>query len=108
MSDLKEFLLAAKEAIVDLEKSLPGNIAGPVSNPLHRIAAQLAGAETRGKGLKLLHNVLLASAMLLCTASTFKPIPLDDGELNNDSRTDDLIAEAVVRYVVYCLCFYCI
>lgn len=97
MTDLQSFLLVAKEAITDLDARFPDDVTGPIPNPLYRIATQLAVAEARGKGLTIIRNVLLASAMLLCSASTFKPLAIND----NDANDEDLIAEAVGRYVAY-------
>jgi hypothetical protein len=102
MTDMQEFLLAAKKAIEALDKRIPGNISGPVANPLYRIATQLGAVEVKGKGLMLLRNVLLAAAMLLCTSATFKPIPIEDSGSNDESQAGDLISDAVVRYVIYC------
>ena len=99
MTDLREFLLAAKRAIIDLDASFPDDITGPVPNPLYRIASQLAVAEAKGKGLTLLRNVLLASAMLLCSSSNFKPIAIDNSDAKDESRAGDLLAEAVGRYI---------
>jgi hypothetical protein len=101
MTDLQNFLLAAKEAITDIDAQFPDDVTGPISNPLYRIATQLSVAEARGKGLTLMRNVLLASAMLLCSASTFKPIAINDSDANDESQGGDLIAEAVGRYVAY-------
>jgi len=108
MDDLKKFLLEAKKAITDLEKPIPGNVTGPVANPLFRIATQLAAADLKGKSLTLLRNVLLACATLLCWAPTLKLAAIDDGNVNDEPQAGHLIADAVDRYVRYRFdCFCC-
>ena len=107
MGDLKEFLLAAKKAITDLETPIPGNVTGPVANPLFRIATQLAVADSKGKGLTLLRNVLLACATLLCWAPTLKLAAIDEGNVNNEPQAGHLIADAVDKYVRYRFDFFC-
>jgi len=101
MGDLKNFLLVAKQAITDLEIPIPGDVTGPVANPLFRIATQLAVAESKGKGLTLLRNVLLASAVLLCGAPTLKLVAIDEGDVNAEPQSGHLIADAVDRLVGY-------
>ena len=107
MDDLKEFLLAAKKAITDLETPIPGNATGPVANPLFQIATQLAVADSKGKGLTLLCNVLLACAMLLCWAPTLKLAAIDESDVSDEPQAGHLIADAVdrsVRYRFDCFC----
>lgn len=101
MTDLRAFLSEATNVLSRLEESMP--IApGPVLNPLHLIAQQLGVTGSQGKALKVVRNILMASAMLICISSTFKPI-LAPGTADTNADEDrgwvQHVFEATSRFV---------
>jgi len=73
MTDMRKFLSEGTEALDRMDELIP-TTGGPILNPLHHILNQLSVIQSHSKALKVLRNILMASAMLLCISTTFKPI----------------------------------
>ena len=93
MSNLRAFLGDALRAISRFDEGIPLT-AGPVRNPLHHITQQLNMLRSQSKTLKVLRNFLMASAMLICISTTFKPIVVQE-TAGEDADTGRAWAELV-------------
>jgi len=100
MSNLQVFLADGWRAIAHLNKLFP-TIKGPVQNPLRHITNQLSALQSHTKSLKLLRNILMASAMLLCLSVTFKPIMGQAASVDADEEGAwaQLVYDAARRFV---------
>lgn len=101
MSDMQTFLYEGAQALSGLEMAIPITT-GRVQNPLHHLTEQLSAMRTHSNTIKVVRNILMASAMLLCISSTFKPM-IVQGKPSIDSDNDggwaQLVLDAVSRFV---------
>ena len=100
MTDMQAFLDEAVNFLNAMDDTIPIE-PGRVLNPLHHLTQQLSVINMYGKTLKVVRNILMASVMLLCISTTFKPLSIQ-GMPSVDplkSGLPQLFMDAVTRFV---------
>lgn len=106
MSDLQAFLHERVKALSELEDKVPFT-SGRVLRPLQHLTHQLSVLQSHGKGLTVVRNILMTSAMLLCISTTFKPMTIHGRvsiDADDDSEWDQIVLD-VVKWFVFDLPF---